>query len=312
MLGDSDAVADDDPARIAGLSGGALRFNGTSAVRLPETGALSTPTVTAESVLRGEISPGPWRYVISRGGRGCLAGAYGLYTGAAGGIAFYVFDGTGFVVSATARPEDVWDGRWHHVAGTFDGSAVRLFLDGQPVGTPSATPLQIDYAGTTTRTVFGRYAGECDLGFRGDVDRVRLSSRALAPETIAAAATATVGVAAMPFNPAQAGPSCPGRHMASAPPRSAPTPAASGCRACACSRPARHFACGSRAVASRCARCGVIAQPSGRRRVLGSARTNRAGNAQLRMRVKPSARLRISAAVRKGCAPAYVRVKPGA
>ena len=37
VLGDSDAVADDDPARIAGLSGGALRFNGTSAVRLPGT-----------------------------------------------------------------------------------------------------------------------------------------------------------------------------------------------------------------------------------------------------------------------------------
>ena len=56
----------------------------------------------------------------------------------------------------------------------------------------------------------------------------------------------------------------------------------------------------------------VIAQPSGRRRVLGSARTNRAGNAQLRVRVRPSGRLRISAAGRKGCAPAYVRVKPGA
>ena len=59
VLGESDAVADDDPARIAGLSGGALRFNGTSAVRLPDTGALSTPTVTAESVLRSESPPGP-------------------------------------------------------------------------------------------------------------------------------------------------------------------------------------------------------------------------------------------------------------
>ena len=159
--------------------------------------------------------------MISRGSRDCLAGAYGLYTGAAGGIAFYVFDGTGFVVSATARPEDIWDGRWHHVAGTFDGSAVRLFLDGQPVGAPIATPLQIDYAGTTTRTVFGRYAGECDLGFRGDVDRVRLSSRALAPETIAAAATATVGAAALPFNPAQAGTLLPGAPTASGPQQSA-------------------------------------------------------------------------------------------
>ena len=310
VLGESDAIADDDPARIAGLSGGALRFNGTSAVRLPDTGALSTPTVTAESVLRSESPPGPWRYVISRGSRDCLAGAYGLYTGAAGGIAFYVFDGTGFVVSATARPEDIWDGRWHHVAGTFDGSAVRLFLDGQPVGAPIATPLQIDYAGTTTRTVFGRYAGACDLGFRGDVDRVRLSSRALAPETIAAAATATVGAAALPFNPAQAGTLLPGAPSASGPQQSA----APSCRL----RVSRLRVISPGATLRvRVMRRGkplrsvrVIAQSSGRLRVLGSARTNRAGNAQLRVRVRPSVRLRISAAGRKSCAPAYVRVKP--
>ena len=309
VLGESDAVADDDPARIAGLSGGALHFNGTSAVRLPETGALSTPTVTTEAVVRAESAPGPWRYVISRGSRDCLAGAYGLYTGAAGGMAFYVFDGTGFVVSATARPEDVWDGRWHHVAGTFDGSAVRLFLDGQPVGAPIATPLQIDYAGTTTRTFFGRYAGECDLGFRGDVDHVRLSSRALTPETIAAAATATVGAAALPFNPAQAGTLLPGAPTASAPPRSAPT----SCRL----RLSRLRLSSPRATLRvRVTRRGkplrsvrVIAQPKGRRHVLGSARTDRTGNAQLRVSVRPSVRLRISAAGRKSCAPAYVRVK---
>ena len=136
VLGDSDAVADDDPARIAGLSGGALRFNGTSAVRLPETGALSTPTVTAESVLRGETTPGPWRYVISRGSRAASPAPTGSTRAPPAASPSTCSTATGFVVSATARPEDVWDGRWHHVAGTFDGSAVRLFLDGQPVGTP--------------------------------------------------------------------------------------------------------------------------------------------------------------------------------
>ena len=83
-------------------------------------------SLTAEAVVRASGSPGQWRYVLSRGSQGCTAGAYGLYTGAAGGLALYVFDGTRYVVSATARPQDVWNGSWHHVAGSFDGRALRL------------------------------------------------------------------------------------------------------------------------------------------------------------------------------------------
>ena len=115
--------------------------------------------------MRAPDSPGQFRYLISRGSHGCIAGSYGLYTAAAGGIAFYVFDGARYVVSATASPADVWNGGWHHVAGTFDGRAVRVFVDGRPVGEPMDAPLRIDYAGTSALTTFGRYAGGCGLGF---------------------------------------------------------------------------------------------------------------------------------------------------
>ena len=138
--------------------------------------------------MRAPASPGAFRYLVSRGGRSCFAGSYGLYTAAAGGIALYVFDGTRYVVSATARPADVWNGAWHHVAGTFDGRALRLFVDGQPVGEPMAAPPHIDYAQTTARTIFGQYTGGCDLGFRGDMDLVRLRSAALSPQAVAVSA----------------------------------------------------------------------------------------------------------------------------
>jgi Concanavalin A-like lectin/glucanases superfamily len=105
------------------------------------------------------------------------------------GIAFYVFDGSGHVLSPVVKPEDIWGGAWHHVAGTFDGSAVRLYLDGRPVGSPTPTALQLDYGSTSSRTYFGRYAGNCDLGFTGDLDRVRLWSRVLDPNAVIMAAT---------------------------------------------------------------------------------------------------------------------------
>ena len=100
MTGAPDAA---DPARIAGAAGGGLRFDGATFVRLPDSAALAVPTLTAEAVVRAGSSPGAYRYVVSRGGRSCVAGSYGLYSGAAGGVALYVFDGTRYVVSAT-RP----------------------------------------------------------------------------------------------------------------------------------------------------------------------------------------------------------------
>ena len=117
---------------------------------------VAVQTLSAETVVRAPASPGEFRYLVSRGSQGCIAGSYGLYTAAGGGIALYVFDGTRYVVSATARPANVWNGAWHHVAGTFDGRALRLFVDGRPVGEPMAAPPHIDYAQTSARTIFGR------------------------------------------------------------------------------------------------------------------------------------------------------------
>ena len=206
-LGSADGVDGSDPARIAGASGGALRFDGGSVVRLPDSSALAVQTLTAEAVVRADGSPGAWRYLVSRGGNGCVAGSYGLYTGADGGIAVYVFDGSNYVVSATARAADVWNGSWHHVAGTFDGRALRLYLDGRPVGTPMSAPLRIDYRSTSQHASLGQYVGGCDLSFRGDLDLVRLWSGVRSDTAIVEAASDTVGAApgADPVPPAAPG-----------------------------------------------------------------------------------------------------------
>ena len=185
-LGALDAADSADPVRIAGRTSGALRFDGQSFVTLPRSSALAPATLTAEAVVRAPSSPGPWRYIISRGSSGCVAGAYGLYTGAAGGVGLYVFDGQRYLVSATARPSDVWDGGWHRVTGTFDGTALRLYVDGRPVGAPMPAPLQIDYETTSSRTLIGQYGGDCDLGFAGDIDELGLWGSALSAGDVAA------------------------------------------------------------------------------------------------------------------------------
>ncbi len=294
-----------DPPRVGGHSGGALRFDGRTFVRLPDTDALAVPTLSAETVVRADASPGSWRYLVSRGGRDCLAGSYGLYTGEAGGIALYVFDGSRYVVSATARPADVWDGAWHHIAGTFDGRALRLFVDGRPVGGPMDAPLRIEYAGMSMRASFGQYAGACELSFRGDVDLVRLWSGAHSPEAIArAAGEVAPGAAGLgPLPAAAAGTVI--RADDSRPRRC--TVRVLGKRArgkhgtvvrvrvTAQKRPVRNTR--------------VVARRPGRGRVLARARTDATGRARLAVHPQRSGRVSITAKGRPNCAPGRLRVR---
>ena len=328
-LGSTDEADAADPARIQGALGGALRFNGASFVRLPDASALDVPLLTAEAVVRAPASPGQFRYLVSRGGERCFAGSYGVYTGAAEGIAVYVFDGSHYVVSATARPADVWDGRWHHVAGTFDGQQLRLFLDGRPVGAPAWFPTGIDYTTSSTSAFLGRYAGSCELAFQGDLDLVRLWSGALSPSAVADAArrdSEAGGGAPVPTDldtplPAAAPPTMlpPGRlgTSSSGGTRPAAAPGAPP-RACVLRASRRRIVAKRRNVVRVHARLRgrplratrVTARWRGTSRVLTEARTGAQGRVRLVIRVRRTGSVRISAArARPRCSPVDIRVK---
>ena len=288
-----------DPARIAGAAGGGLRFDGASFVRLPDSAALAVPTLTAEAVVRAGTSPGAYRYVVSRGGRSCVAGSYGLYSGAAGGVALYVFDGTRYVVSASARPADVWNGAWHHVAGTFDGRALRLYVDGRPVGEPMSAPLAIDYGSTSAHASLGQYAGDCALSFRGDMDLVRLWAGARTASEIGDAAATSVGA------PAGSGPlpaAAPGTTIAGTAPGTGSSRRRCRLKLVGTRIRARRTVVrvgvtrGGRAVSA----VKVVARRIGGRRI-AAARTNAAGRASLAFGARRG-RVRIAVPARPGCA----------
>jgi hypothetical protein len=313
-LGATAGVGADDPARIQGTAGRALRFDGTSFVRAPDAPELAPPTLTVEAVVRRAGTPGNWRYLISRGGHGCFAGSYGLYTGAAGGIAFYVLAGSHYVASSAARPADVWDGGWHHVVGTFDATGLRLWIDGRLVGAPSNGPTRIDYASTTMTTVFGRYAGTCDLPFSGDVDLMRLWSGALSAESVQALAARELRPG-LPTAPLPAA-SPPTRQVADPP--SGPPAVAPGAppRACRLRLSRTRIAVSRRsAVTARVTLRGrplrgvrVLVHRRARARPITRARTGGRGRARLRILSRRAGRLRVTAAITPSCQPGYVRV----
>jgi hypothetical protein len=304
LTGQADAA---DPAWIAGASGRGLHFDGTTVVRLPDTPKLAPQHLTIEATARADRSPGKYRYLVAHGGSKCFSASYGLYTAPNGGLTFYVFDGTRYVLSPTARPKDVWNGNWHDLKGTFDGTALRLFVDGREVGEPMSAPLQISYAIPSGKALLGQYGGECDLGFAGDLDSVSVRSDAVAPvpmpgspmpPSLPAAAPGTTLPAAEP--PPTTDPTQP----------TAPKPTGS---ACAVRLSRATIVAGRRTIvrarlvhAPKHRKLRVSARRGSSRKAVASARFNRAGSARLVFRAQRVGHLTVHVT---GCASAELRVR---
>jgi Concanavalin A-like lectin/glucanases superfamily len=129
---------------------------------------------------------------------GCNTDSYALTSGLSTGVRFIVdVDGAqGHRQYSTpeSATSSVWDGQWHAIAGTYDGSTLSLYQDGQLVGsTPTdGSPLLYD-TNAGDAGLAGLYAGipsnsnNCafDQKYSGDIDEIRVYDRALSAQEIA-------------------------------------------------------------------------------------------------------------------------------
>jgi hypothetical protein len=160
-----------------GKYGAALSFNGTSAwVTVADAAALHLTTgMTLEAWVRPTSGTG-WRTAILKEMAGGLA--WSLYTAnnASRPVGYAHVGGDIPVTGTAAVPTNAWT----HVALTYDGAALRLFVNGTQVSTtdlagpmPASTnPLRIG-----GNSVWGEY-------FKGLIDEVRIYNRPLSPSEI--------------------------------------------------------------------------------------------------------------------------------
>ena len=163
----------------SGKFGGALAFNGTSSlVTVPSSAALSLTTgMTLEAWVKPATSTG-WQTLLMRERPGGMS--YGLYG----------FDNTGKPPAIYGHVSSDVEAKgkaalalnvWTHVAGSYDGATLRIYVNGSQVGTTaltgsltsSSSPLRIG-----GNSVWGEY-------FNGLIDEVRVYNRALSAGEIA-------------------------------------------------------------------------------------------------------------------------------
>ena len=171
--------------RVPGRAGNAVAFNGTSGmITVPDAAALRVQKMTLSAWVKSSSpsTESSWRDVILKETMGDLA--YGLYANADtdGGPTAYIRRAptsstiTQHAGSATRIPANTWV----HLATTYDGTALRMYVNGVQVGSLNATGNIV--SSTAPLTIGGnRVWGEF---FKGAVDDVRIYNRALSPSEI--------------------------------------------------------------------------------------------------------------------------------
>ncbi|SEF34391.1 Concanavalin A-like lectin/glucanases superfamily protein [Amycolatopsis pretoriensis] len=159
--------------RVTGHTLGGLRPNGATPLTLPNIGQTDERTVMLWA--KGSIPdawPIQWYDPTADGGAG--SGAWGILSNM-GNICIQGRNGA----DEFARPLTAWPDttNWHHVAGTFGGNAVKLYLDGVLADQQTLTgPLRIADA----PTLFGWTGTD-------SYDDLRIYNTALEPAGIVAA-----------------------------------------------------------------------------------------------------------------------------
>lgn len=169
---------------------------GNNHVVVPNSPNLEPSLLTIDCWVRGTQAT-DYKWIVAKGGSSCDSGSYGLFvTPIADSIRFIVWNGGSFDGVVEAIVPGLWNDNWHLVAGTYDGSTSKIYVDGVLInsvaysggiayGLPNHNDLIIgSYEGCTS--------GFNNFAFNGDICEVEIFNRALSLSEILAIYNADV------------------------------------------------------------------------------------------------------------------------
>ncbi len=183
----------------AGKYGDALVFNGqNSLITVSDAASLHLTAMTLEAWVNPSEVSSAWRDVIYKGNDNYFLEVTSNPGGYPAGGA--TLGGSAVVTYGTA---DVPVNSWTHLAATYDGSTVRLYVNGALVSSqshsgniaPSSRPLQIGGDG-----ILGQF-------FKGTIDEVRIYNTALTQSQIQSDMNTPIGAALVSISVTAASPS---------------------------------------------------------------------------------------------------------
>ncbi|HRI04238.1 MAG TPA: Calx-beta domain-containing protein [Pyrinomonadaceae bacterium] len=175
-----------------GKVGQAFALNGgASVVDVPRSASLESGFVSVDAWVRPD-SVGTTYNIVTKNNTSAIRPNYGLELRADGRFNFYASSANGNFRARQSNTLAV-AGTWYHVAGTWDGTEARLYINGvDEAGPADAGGLTgpIDHTNGANLTIGAHGFGSPLPAIDGVVDEVEIFSRALDPGEIAAIANA--------------------------------------------------------------------------------------------------------------------------
>ena len=173
---------------VDGRKGKAVAFNGKDYVVVKHCDAFNAPTYTIAAWTKLE-NTGDHHYIVWKAGPAFPedknARRFDLWTDLDGTVQGILHDEEGIEDLRIGAQTDVADGKWHHVALTYGGKAITLYVDGKKEAELTPT-------GPLAKNEHDLWIGGRPEGVvaTGAIDEVRFYTRALAADEIAALAAA--------------------------------------------------------------------------------------------------------------------------
>jgi len=168
-------------SRAPGTRGQAMVCSGGDVMVPPRAFATSMRGLTVACWVRTEVPDQSDKWFVNNE---YGDGASGFRLGLSGGKLTFAVPQSPWSHHLSA-PEPLPLGRWVHVAGTYDGRLIRLYVDGREC---SSLPRGGKVIGNDYQLSLGSYARDHKAFFSGLLDEVRIYARALTAEQLAAAA----------------------------------------------------------------------------------------------------------------------------
>ena len=163
-------------------SGKAYDFN-SNYIDIPDAPSLNPAAISLEAWIKADSwAPNIWQNVIiSKDGWATGNQGYSIRAGANGSLSFNISIAGTWMESFTGPIMSA--GKWYHVAGTYDGSMMRLYLNGNKVDSLAVTGV-IDngiYNASIGRMTYGPGGGRY---FDGNIDEARIWNTAIPQSSI--------------------------------------------------------------------------------------------------------------------------------
>lgn len=193
IIGTNDGILENGVTFTEGVVGEAFHFNGSNQdVQIPYSISLEPTNITVEcwvklDALASPVAeyPGLQYIVFKQNSRGGNFEGYDLEKNRIDGQDVFRFqvtsvDGQQVPAASTTIPQP---GVWYHLAGTYDGSAVKIYVNGVLEGT-NVAGFPMNYG--TEPVYFGTTGEGYDGRLEGALDEVSIYNRALSAGEIAA------------------------------------------------------------------------------------------------------------------------------